>query len=204
MTNAPTLLMVTTLGRFAVYRDQQQLNGGNWNRRKVLGLFKLLVSAEQHSLHREQIQEILWPSSTSEQANNSFGKTLYLLRRALEPELAIGKGNVSSYISLHHDTTLLVSENIQIDADLFESGVKEIQASLLAPKESTSTQDNRLLAEFDRVLDLYNGDYLPEDLYEDWTQKKRDRLRRLRCWLLENAATLAIAQHMGLRACEYL
>jgi DNA-binding SARP family transcriptional activator len=202
MTKMPTLLMVTTLGRFAVCRDQQQLNGGNWNRRKVRGLFKMLVSAEQHSLHREQIQEILWPSSTSEQANNSFGKTLYLLRRALEPELAIGKGIVSTYISLHHDTTLLVAENIQIDADLFESGVKEIQARLLAQKEST--QDSRLLSEFDRVLDLYHGDYLPEDLYEDWTQKKRDRLRRLRCWLLENAAMLAIAQHMGLRACEYL
>ena len=85
MTDAPSLLTVTTLGRFAVYRDQQQFTGGNWNRRKVCGLFKLLISAEQHRLHREQIQEILWPSSANEQAANSFGKTLYLLRRALEP-----------------------------------------------------------------------------------------------------------------------
>src|SRR5262249_7522161 len=54
------------------------------------------------------------------------------------------------------------------------------------------------------VLGLYTGDYLPEDLYEDWTQKRRDRLSRLHCWLLEQAATQAIALRMGARACEYL
>lgn len=201
MTNAPTFLTVTTLGRFAVYRDQQQLSGGNWKRRKVSGLFKLLISADQHRLHREQIQEILWPSSTGEQAANSFGTTLYLLRHALEPERTVGKDTLSTYISLGHDTALLVPQNIQIDADLFEAGVKELQTSLA---QKGSGQDSQLLSELDRVLQLYTGDYLPEDLYEDWTQKRRERLRRFHCWLLEHAATLAIAQRMGIRACEYL
>jgi DNA-binding SARP family transcriptional activator/tetratricopeptide (TPR) repeat protein len=202
MTDAPSLLTVTTLGRFAVSRDQQEFSGGNWNRRKVCALFKLLVSAEQHRLHREQIQEILWPSSTSEQAANSFGKTLYLLRRALEPELASGKGNLSTYISLTHDAAILVPEHIQIDADLFEASVKELQARLHAQKDRD--QDGQILDEFDYVLHLFCGDYLPEDLYEDWAQKRRDRLRRLHRWLLEHAATLAVAHTMGLRACEYL
>src|SRR5579864_8723824 len=113
MTGVPSLLTVTTLGRFAVSRDQQEFSGGNWNRRKVCALFKLLVSAEQHRLHREQIQEILWPSSTSEQAANSFGKTLYLLRRALEPELAAGKGSSSIYVSLDHDTLMLIPDAVK-------------------------------------------------------------------------------------------
>src|SRR5439155_7847132 len=183
-------------------------SGGNWNRRKVCNLFKLLISAEQHRLHREQIQEILWPSSTSEQAANSFGKTLYLLRRALEPELATGKGNLSTYISLNHDTAVLVPEYIQIDADIFEASVKELQIRVQTQrgKERTDrlSQDSQILAEFDRVLGLFTGEYLPEELYEDWTQKRRDRLRRLHSWLLEHAATLAIAHMMGLRAAEYL
>jgi DNA-binding SARP family transcriptional activator len=201
MTNAPTLLTVTTLGRFAVYRGEQQLSGGNWKRRKVNALFKLLISADQHRLHREQIQEILWPSSTSEQAANSFGTTLYLLRRALEPERTIGKDTLSTYISLNHDMTLLVPENIQIDVDLFESRIKELQVRLA---QERSSEDSQLLSKFDGVLQLYTGDYLPEELYEDWTQKRRERLRRLHCWLLEHAAHLAIAQRMGLRAREYL
>src|SRR5207253_10019622 len=106
MISTSALLEVSTLGRFELHRDRSLLSGGNWNRRKVCDLFKLLISAEQHRLHREQIQEILWPESSSEQAANSFGKTLYLLRRALEPELSGSRGNPSSYIFLDHDALM--------------------------------------------------------------------------------------------------
>ena len=54
-----TTLEVSTLGRFEVRRNQDPLTGGNWSRRKVVDLFKLLLSVEQHRLHREQAQEIL-------------------------------------------------------------------------------------------------------------------------------------------------
>ena len=200
------LLAVSTLGRFEIRRDTTPLVGGNWSRRKVCELFKLLLSAEQHRLHREQVQEMLWPTSTMEQAANSFGKTLYLLRSALEPERAAGKGNVSTYLQLDHDTLLLVPDRIEIDADVFETSARRLQAQMR--NRSSSKQDKErdfsLLNEFDTVLALYQGDYLPEDLYEDWAERRRDRLRRVHSWLLENAAELAIATAQAIRACEYL
>src|SRR5437870_12943233 len=130
MISTSALLEVSTLGRFELHRDRSLLSGGNWNRRKVCDLFKLLLSAEQHRLHREQIQEILWPTSTSEQAANSFGKTLYLLRRALEPDLAAGKGSASIYVLLERDSLMLIPERMEIDADLFESSAKPLQAKM--------------------------------------------------------------------------
>ncbi|HEV7235053.1 MAG TPA: AAA family ATPase [Ktedonobacteraceae bacterium] len=206
MIGTTTLLAVSTLGRFEARRDTTPLAGGNWSRRKVVDLFKLLLSAEQHRLHREQVQEILWPTSTLEQATNSFGKTLYLLRRVLEPDLATGKGNVSSYVLLEHDTLLLVPDHVTIDADVFEASVKPLQARMRSrsPRTLDSMSDASLLDDFDVVLALYRGDYLPEDLYEDYVQRRRDRLRRIHSWLLENAAELALAITQGLRACEYL
>jgi predicted ATPase/DNA-binding SARP family transcriptional activator len=205
MIEAPASLEVVTLGRFAVRRHHDLLSGGNWNRRKVVDLFKLLITAEQHRLHREQIQETLWPSAADEQAASSFGKTLYLLRRALEPELA--RGAASTYLSLDHDVLQLIPESIGIDADRFESAVKQLQvvARNHSIENSNAPPDNPdLLNEFDRVLNLYQGDYLPEDLYEDWSQRRRDRLRRMHSWLLEHAAMLAVAGKMGQRASEYL
>ena len=200
-----TALEVETLGRFAVRRNQEALSGGAWGRRKVVDLFKLLLSAEHHRLHREQVQDILWPDSTTEQAANSFGKTLYLLRRALEPDLAAGKGAASHYIALDHDTLMLIPGALEIDADIIENSTRQLQAHLRnrTGQESGSQQDE-LLDEFERVLSLYKGDYLPENLYDDWTQKRRDRLHRAYNWLLENASELAIANGEGQRACEYL
>src|SRR5437762_14166209 len=199
MTDAPSLLTVTTLGHFAVYRDQRQFSGGNWNRRKVCNLFKLLISAEQHRLHREQIQEILWPTSTSEQAANSFGKTLYLLRRALEPDLAAGKGSSSTYVLLDHDALMLIPDRMEIDADVFEASAKQLQTRMRSRsfKERDSQADFHLLDEFDAVLALYKGDFLPEDLYEDLAQRRRDRLRRVYSWLLENAAKVTLENAQG-------
>src|SRR5436305_10781147 len=164
MIDVITTLEVSTLGRFEVRRNHEQLSGGNWNRRKVVDLFKLLLSIEQHRLHREQVQEMLWPMSTLEQAANSFGKTLYLLRRALQPDLPSGKGSSSSYIQLEHDTLLLIPESLKIDADIFESSSKQLQAKLRSSKGKESESNiQTLLEEFDAVLALYYGDYLPED-----------------------------------------
>src|SRR5437763_15748827 len=206
MIGATTLLQVSTLGRFELRRHQELLTGGNWSRRKVNDLFKLLLSAEQHRLHREQIQEILWPASSAEQAANSFGKTLYLLRRALEPDLAAGKGSSSTYVLLDHDTLMLIPDRMEIDADAFEASAKQLQTRMRSRsfKGQDSQADFHLLDEFDAVLALYKSDYLPEDLYEDWAQRRRDRLRRIHSWLLENAAELALANEQGQRACEYL
>src|SRR6266566_1291609 len=165
-----------------------------------------LLSAEQHRLHREQIQEILWPTSTSEQAANSFGKTLYLLRRALEPDLAAGKGSSSTYVLLDHDTLMLIPDRMEIDADVFEASAKQLQTRMRSrsSKEQDSHADFHLLDEFDAVLALYKGDYLPEDLYEDWAQRRRDRVRRVYSWLLENAAKVTLENAQGQRASEYL
>jgi DNA-binding SARP family transcriptional activator/tetratricopeptide (TPR) repeat protein len=205
MIDVTTTLEVSTLGRFEVRRNHDPLTGGNWSRRKVVDLFKLLLSAEQHRLHREQAQEILWPTSTLEQAANSFGKTLYLLRRALEPDLAAGKGSSSIYVLLEHDTLMFVPNSIRIDADVFESITKQLQAKVRSRSgKESGGQIGALLDEFDMVLTLYKGDYLPENLYEDWTQRRRDRLRRIHSWLLENAAELALTIGKGLRASEYL
>src|SRR5437588_5170861 len=205
MIGSTPCLEVATLGRFELRRNADPLSGGNWSRRKVVDLFKLLLSAEQHRLHREQIQEILWPTSPGEQAANSFGKTLYLLRRALEPDLAAGKGSASMYVLLDHDTLMLLPESIRLDADIFASSARALQAKMRnrPGKEQVGQEDAMLLDEFDQVLALYKGDYLPEDLYEDWSQRKRDRLRRVQSWLLEHAAELALANGQSVRAVEH-
>jgi predicted ATPase/DNA-binding SARP family transcriptional activator len=201
MVREAAFLKVTTLGRFSVLRDQDRLSGGHWNRRRVCELFKILLSAEQHRLHREQVQELLWPSSSREQAANSFGKTLYLLRRALEPDLAVKAA--SAYVALEQDILFLIPQRMEIDADLFEMRARQIQGQIQGGGANVPVGQD-LFDELDSVLALYGGDYLPDDLYEDWALRRRDRLRRTYSSLLERAALAAIASAQGQRASEYL
>lgn len=201
MISSSVSLKVVTLGQFSLMRNEEVVSGGNWKQRRVRELFKVLLAAEQHRLHREQVQELLWPSSTLEQAANSFGKTLYLLRRVLEPDLAAGKA--SAYICLDQDTLYLAPDTMYIDADHFEAMAKNIQAMMHSVQ--TAKHDMRETLEvLDRSLALYGGDFLPDDLYEDWTQRRRDRLRYTHSRLLQHAVTIALTLGQGQRACEYL
>src|SRR5205085_2014622 len=95
---------------------------------------------------------------------------------------------------------------MEIDADAFEASAKQLQTRMRSRsfKGQDSQADFHLLDEFDAVLALYKGDYLPEDLYEDWAQRRRDRLRRVCSWLLENAAKVTLENAQGQRASEYL
>ncbi len=201
MSSSTVALKVVTLGQFSLMRHEEVVSGGNWKHRRVRELLKVLLAAEQHRLHREQVQELLWPSSTVEQAANSFGKTLYLLRRVLEPDLVSGK--FSAYIGLDQDTLFLFPDAMYIDADQFEASAKNIQA-MMHPSHQTGHGLQETLEAIDAVLALYGGDFLPDDLYEDWTQRRRERLRYTHSRLLQHAVTVAIAEVQGQRACEYL
>lgn len=120
---------------------------------------------------------------------------------ALELDLTTRKS--SAYVALEQDILFLVPASMEIDADLFEARVKHIQTTLQSrlPREQ---HPQSLFEELDSVLALYGGDYLPDDLYEDWALRRRDRLRRAYSWLLEQAAKVAIASSQGQRASEYL
>jgi predicted ATPase/DNA-binding SARP family transcriptional activator len=201
MSSSSAALKVVTLGQFSLLRNQEVVGGGNWKHRRVRELLKVLLAAEQHRLHREQVQEILWPSSSLEQAANSFGKTLYLLRRALEPELAIGKA--SAYVGLDHDTLFLIPDSMQVDADLFEAAAKQLQTRMQG-QAGTGHDLATLLEAIDQALALYGGDFLPDDLYEDWSQRRRDRLRHTYARVLQHGVTVSLAAAQGQRACEYL
>ena len=68
-----------------------------------------------------------------------------------------------------------------IDAHAFE---QLVESGLRASREG---QHEIALSLLDRALELYGGDFLADDLYEDWAMVERERIRAL----VENAARKA-------------
>jgi DNA-binding SARP family transcriptional activator len=172
-------LRVGLLGGFQVERDGVPRPASSWQRRKAKSLTKLLATYPRHTLHRDQILDILWPDVELSSAVNSFGKALYAARRALEPELLPRES--STYLRMTDSLVGLDTEHVLIDADHFQ---------LLA--ESALRQGD--VAGYESALAAYGGELLPEDRYEDWCAERRDFLADLHIRLL-----LSLAESMEKR-----
>jgi DNA-binding SARP family transcriptional activator len=161
------------LYQFQIMRESinaQGVEAGRWPRRKMKLLIKLLALQPRRQLHRERIQEMLWPTLDADSAANNLYKTIHLVRHALEPDLE--SGAVSRFIITQGQQIVLQAPGaLRIDIDEFQQLAAEALRS-----------DG--VAVFQSALSMYEGDLLIEDLYEDWVTERREQLRLLHQELL--------------------
>ncbi len=167
------LLRVGLLGRFRAERTDVGQTISDWQRRSAKTLFKILAVQPGHTVHREQIIDILWSGVDAESALNSFGKALHAARRALEPELP--RRQDSAYLRLADAMLVLNTEHVVVDADQFEQ----------LAEDAIRRRDVRA---YEAALAAYGGELLPEDRYESWCAERRGVLAELRLRLLLETA----------------
>jgi DNA-binding SARP family transcriptional activator len=175
----PAPLDVSLLGGFRVERPDTGLLDCEWPRRSAKTLTKLLATVPGHSLHREQVMEILWPDVPLGSALNSFGKALHAARHALEPELP--RRSSSTYLRLTDCIVAIDTRHVDVDADRFQ-GLAE------------AALRRRDIAAYESALAVYAGELLPEDRYEDWCAERRRVLAELNVRLLLGLADLLEAR----------
>jgi predicted ATPase/DNA-binding SARP family transcriptional activator/DNA-binding CsgD family transcriptional regulator len=159
-------LRVWMLGDFKVSVGPSIVGKSAWHLRKATALVKLLSLAPHHRLHRERATELLWPGHAKKAASNNLRQTLHAARRVLDPT------GGSRYLVGEDDSLVMCPEgNLWVDVDAFE------EAALTA-RRSKST------AAYRAALDLYAGELLPEDRYEEWVEGRREELRQLHLTLL--------------------
>lgn len=159
------VLEIFLLGRFQLKIDGIPVDENRWSRRSAKSLVKLLALKPFHALHREQIMDLLWMEETPETALNNLNKAIYEARRALEPGLA--KGSISRFILTQSRQIILDSPgSLAVDLDEFE----RLANYALQNGDAESGQ---------KAIELYRGDLLVEDIYEDWIYARRESMRIL-------------------------
>jgi LuxR family maltose regulon positive regulatory protein len=154
-------LSVRTLGPFGAWRGDEPVTARDWQREKGRQIFQLLLTYRGQWFYREQIVDHLWPHLPPEAAERDFKVALNALSKALEPHrprgaapfFVIRRGNVYG---------LNPAARVVVDVDDFQ--------------QLASSDD---VAALRQALDLYEDDYLPDSLYEDWSAPERRRLRHL-------------------------
>ncbi|CAN5648810.1 hypothetical protein BH20ACT10_BH20ACT10_22330 [soil metagenome] len=157
-------------------------DAGGWRLKKAKALVKMLALAPEHRLHRERVMEALWPNLEPPSAANNLHHALHAARRA------IGEGG---FLRLKDEHLSLCGE-VRVDVDEFERAAKEVRRS-------------RRIEAYREALDMYAGDLLPEDRFEEWAERRRSELRATRMRLLMESAGIEEERgnlHAGIEALE--
>jgi DNA-binding SARP family transcriptional activator/ATP/maltotriose-dependent transcriptional regulator MalT len=130
------------------------------------------VAASGGQVHAEQAIETLWPEVGREAGRHRLRTVLNRLRRS------------AGDVVLRRGEMLAVNDAVRVDLDEFLTEAR--RACALAPS------DLSMAAAIARgAMTTYRGDALPEDRYEDWAEKPRQKARAAMLDLLDLCATEA-------------
>jgi DNA-binding SARP family transcriptional activator len=164
---------IRLLGAFKVSVGSRIVEEGEWRLRKAAALVKLLALASGHRIHREQAMDILWPNLGRKAAANNLRQALYAARKALHPDPKAA----SNYLSSKDETLALCPEiNLWVDVEAFEEAARAARRA----KEPSA---------YEAALDLYAGELLPQDRYEEWAEERRQNLHETYVSLLIGLAS---------------
>jgi DNA-binding SARP family transcriptional activator len=162
---APDAARVWLLGGFRMSVGHREVDESVWRIRKAASLLKLLALAPSHRMHREQAMDLLWPELSKQAASNNLRQTLHATRRALTSDPA----EASRYLASEDDSLVLCpGGELWVDVDAFEEA-------------AATARRARDPAAYRAAIELYSGELLPGDRYEEWAQSRRQQLRHT--WL---------------------
>jgi predicted ATPase/DNA-binding SARP family transcriptional activator len=156
---------IRLLGGFEVTVGDRRVAADAWRLRKAKTLVKLLALAGGHRLHRDALVAVLWPERDAASATNNLHQVLYVARRVL--------GGASGALCCLRDDVVWLSEGAMpwLDTEAFDA----------ARRRARQTRDPR---DYRAAAELYRGDLLPEDRFEDWAEGPREAFRERHLGLL--------------------
>src|SRR5829696_4103682 len=110
--------------------------------------------------------DLLWPNLGKKAASNNLRQALYAARKVLDPIMG------SQYLTSEDEQLMLCAQSdLWVDVEAFEEA-------------AATARRSRDVAAYRVAIELYGGDLLPEDRYEEWAEGRREELRQLYLALL--------------------
>ncbi len=168
-------LKIRNLGSFQVQRSGVALPV--CRARKSVALLRYLLTRRERQAFKEELMELLWPSSSPQEATHSLHVAVNTLRRYLDPPHGTYLLFEAGAYSFHP------MANIEDDCAVFERLYREAERSWRAHDLLVAEQT------FNRAIALYQGHY-HVDIHDGvWAITERERLlsqflSALACWPL--------------------
>jgi len=170
---------IRLLGRFSVRRGGEEVPPGVFGGRLVRRLIRVLLTARGAFVSRDALTEALWPAHPPADPAANLNVLVNRARRAL--------GSASLIVTGPAGYSFAAGPGCQVDAEAFLARAAAARGHLTAGRAAAALHGH--LA----ALDLWTGEPLAEDAYEDWAAAYRGELERAHLEVLEGGALAALA-----------
>lgn len=158
---------IQTLGQFNVWRNGEKIDAKDWSRDKTIQLFQYLISNRQrHALHKEKIMDNLW----EDWDDRDFKVAMHGINKVLEPNRAS-----------RTEPLYIIRQGVSYHLDLNKVwiDVEALEKYIVIGNDYYLNDNNKAKTAYKLAVDLYEGIYLPNRIYEDWSSEEREKTQML-------------------------
>ncbi len=153
----------------------------HWESIKARSLFQYLMTRPRKSVAKEVLMEALWPDCDPKVASNNLKAAMHGLRQTFASLLNMEQS--FPYIVYTQGTYQVNPEMLLwLDVEQFEQHWKT------GRRLQSEGREAEAMREFKLAEELYKGDYLADDPYEDWTLLRREALQDMYLNILSKMA----------------
>ena len=159
-------LQVRFFGHFETFCNGEAVPLGRNG--KALAILKYLLAHRDRQVSQDNLMGWLWPESNLKKARWSLNSAIHVLRKLLSS--CPSSDNVNYILLEEGYYSLSPTVRVETDVDEFDACYER------GRRLERANRRQQAAAEYEKAIELYRGDYLAEDLYEDWTMVERERL----------------------------
>jgi PAS domain S-box-containing protein len=160
-------LEIYCLGPLKVYSAGKQVH--HWPGKRARAVFEYLIARHQTPVIKHILEESLWPNQDPRSAAQNLRAAVHDLRQVLGGLL---EDKTFSFVLYTQGSYILNPElEIFIDAAEFERLFNEARHLEKSGEKDTS------LRSYQQAEALYHGDYLEDELYEEWVINRREAIK---------------------------
>ena len=191
-------LSIQLFGTFQLWRDGEPVPPQAWKRRKTQTLLKILLLERGKVFTQEQLVEWLFPDAHPFKALQNLHGRISELRKLLEPKLTKGTDSVFILRPSKGNYQFNPDLECQIDTECFMDQFRQGESFFSEQRWGEAA------LHFQEAVDIYQGDYLPEDRYEDWAMPYHQQWQQRYLNALTKLAECEISQSRYAQAIEWI